>query len=142
MQLEELVERLKKIETIVESKGLEPDVKGYVNWFGDDLDIAVRASEPFDANGYWSSERSFKGSSSEAEDLLRQAHNWTYTLPGEEDRAVEVMIKKLTEVMSKLPTGNTDITRAAWEGIREMLRSKVKRLAENSLPSPDRIREV
>jgi len=141
MDITELYDECRQIEQIIEQRGLIAHCRAGIHAFGDELCIDVSAREEIHENGYWSSERSFAGRKDEAERLVREAGEWASQIPGEEDRAVEMMIKKLNELASKLPKGHGEIAQTAWSEIHRMLMAKADTLALNGLPSPARIKQ-
>lgn len=142
MELRQFYTELQEIESIVRRKGLNAAARGHVNWFGDEVSVEITAAEPFDDKGHWSRTREFVGTPQEMTTVLRDAYDWSHALPEAEDRAIELMIQKLNKLAGELPKGSTDIARAAWAEVHAMLIGKAKRLAENGLPSPNRISEL
>lgn len=142
MELIEFYGELKKLEDEIQTRGLVPTVDGRVNWCGERLAIQVRAAEPFDANGNWSSEREFDGSPEEVEAVIQEARGWIAALPSEEDRIIELMIQKLNMLAGQFPKGGSDIAQTVWKEIHSMLMAKAEALAKNGLPSPARIQQL
>jgi len=142
MDTNELYSGLKRIEASIESRGLRANVRAHFNWCGDPISIGVEAKESADANGAWSSERRFRGTTNEVHRLLDDASSWVSKLPGAEDRALELMIRKLNELAGQLPKGSGELAQAAWREIHNMLTAKAEQLAKNGLPSPDRISKL
>lgn len=142
MNTQEFHERLKKIENMIESKGVSGEACCRINWFGDELRVSVVAQEEYDTNGYWRREKSFCGEAHEAERLLSEAEAWAYVVPTEEDRAIELMIQKLNEIADKLPKGGSDIAVKAWGEVHAMLMARARSLAKNGLPSPVTISNI
>lgn len=139
MDIEQFHESLAALTALIKQRGLNGDAHAYVNWLGDELRVVVEARENADANGRWSAERNFNGTPSEATDLIAQARAWIAALPSEEDRAIELIVRKLNEMAALLPKGHTDVTAAAWAEIYQILKSKADRIAKNGLPSPARV---
>ena len=133
--LREMLDEIKKISSIVENKGLNGECEARFNYFGDEIHISVEANEPWQMNdGYWSTCKSFGGKLEELDSLLRDALVFAYNVPNEEDRAIELMIRKLNEMADSLPKGSCDIAMNAWEGIFIMLKDRACHLANNALP--------
>lgn len=142
MNIQDFHERLKKIETMIESKGVSGEAYLFINWLGDEIRLTVVASEPWDENGHWKREKHFDGKNHEAERLLSEAEAWAYVVPGEEDRTIELMIQKLNEIADKLPKGSSAIAMRAWEEVHNMLMARAGSLAKNGLPSPVTISNI
>ena len=142
MELDRFYSELMRVEALITERGLDATVSADVHWVGTPLSIRVRASESFDAEGYWSNERRFEGEPDDAPRLIREAQTWVMSLPPAEDRAIEVMIRKLNEIVGKLPKGNTEVAQGAWSEIRKMILAKADQLAKNGLTSPARISEI
>ena len=126
----------------IRARGLQGDAHAYVNWLGSEMEIEVTAHEPYDAKGSWKSGKSFTGNPANAETMIANAHAWVNDLPGEEDRACELIIRKLTEFTDNLPSGHSDVAQAAFAEIHKMLVAKAERLSKNGLPSPNRITKL
>lgn len=142
MNVEQLHDELSAITKAIHARGLDGHAHAHINWFGDEFLIEVGANEPFDANGHWTAAQSFSGKPSEATDLISRAHAWAGAIPSEEDRACELIIRKLTEFADKLPEGNSEIAQAAFVEIHKMLIAKAERLSKNGLPSPNRVNKL
>lgn len=140
MNLEQLHNELIKLETAIKSKGLTGEAHAHVNWFGSTYEIQVYAHEAYDKNGYWKTEKSFEGE--DINDCFDRASAFVYALPLEEDRATEMLVRKLTELASELPKGGNEIMAEAWKDVHAMLIAKAERIAKNGLPSPTRIQEI
>lgn len=126
----------------IRARSLQGDACAHINWVGDELEIAVSAQEPFDAKGHWKLGRSFTGEPTDAAAMIADANAWVNALPDEEDRACELIIRKLTEFADNLPNGNSDVSQAAFVEIHKMLIAKAERLSKNGLPSPNRITKL
>ena len=140
--IEDFHDEIIKIQAIIESKNLDGEVNGYVNWIGDELDISLSAREEYDSNGYWKREVRFSGLKTEASELLDKAQVWAYNLPHTDDRAIEFMIQQLNKLVEKLPRGHSEASVAAWEEIAKMLLARAESIAKNGLPSPASISSV
>ena len=104
MKITELYSELKKIEAIIDARGLRAECVVRINWCGEELSFSVRANEPHEEIGFWSNQREFTGHHDEAERILKEAHAWVAQLPDEEDRAIELMIRKITKLVGKAST--------------------------------------
>lgn len=142
MDLKEFHGELKKVEARIIDSGLIPEVVAHFNWVGEEIAIIVGACERFEKNGRWTSSREFAGSPDNVEKLLDDVNAWVSALPSAEDRAIEFMIRKLHEISEQLPEGGSDVAKAAWKEIHNMLMAKAEHLAKNGLPSPARITEI
>ncbi len=136
LTVEEFHDEIIKIQDIIKSKNLKASITGHINYIGDEIDLRMSASEDYDINGYWTREVSFVGRKTEAEDLLRKARTWAYTLPNEEDRGIEFMIQQLNKPAETLPKGQSEVVRRAWSDIGKMLLDCAEHLGKSELPSP------
>lgn len=142
MQPNEIYDELNAIESIIRTKDVMATAYASFNAGGDAVSVHVVATEPYDANGYWHRSKTLSGEVGEIADLLTKARDWAYALPNPEDRAIELMIQKLTEMSDKLPKGGTDIASEAWREVHKMLRAKAESISKNGLPSPNSISEI
>lgn len=142
MDLREFHRELKEIEQDIEARGLNATVEARINYCGDQIAITVGANEPYDANGYWSSSRDFDATPGAADMALEEARSWVMGLPSAEDRAIEMMLKKLNLLAEQLPKGGNEIAQVVWAEIHKMLMAKADQLAKNGLPSPARIQQI
>ncbi len=136
MDAQDIHDKVKDIEEIIESKNLRGSVSAYIHWCGDEFDVRLSASEGYDSNGYWSRETNLSGTCAEAELLLAKATTWAYNIPNEEDRAIEFMIQQLNKLVEKLPKGSTQAAVEAWDEVRKMILARAESLAQSGLPSP------
>lgn len=142
MDIKRLHDELLALTGMIRSRGLQGVAEGHINWFGDELQINVEAKERYDENGFWSSEKSFVGAPDDAPALLASARAWAASIPDEEQRAAELMIRKLNELADKLPKGGSDISSAAFEELGKLLLAKAGRISQNGLESPERISQL
>lgn len=142
LTVEQFHDEIIEIQNIIKSKDLNANANGYVNFVGDELYLHTSASEDYDSNGYWKREISFAGQKTEAEDLLRKASAWAYTLPNEEDRGIEFMIQQLNKIVETLPKGQTEVVQKAWSDIAKMLLGCAEHLGKSGLPSPTSVSAV
>lgn len=127
----------KSIEQIIKSKNLNADCYFAVNFVGTPFHLNVSASEPYDANGYWRREKTFRSeNATDIPDLFTKAREWAYGVPNEDDRAIELAIQRLNELADALPKGHTSSAASAWQQIHTLLKDKAAGLAHNGLPNP------
>lgn len=136
LTVEEFHDEIMKIQDIIESKGLNATVTGYLNFIGDELDLRMSASEDYDSNGYWRRDTFFAGRKTEVKDLLQKGSTWAYTLPNEEARGVEFMIQQLNKLVETLPKGQSEVVQKAWADVAKMLLDCAEHLGKSGLPSP------
>ena len=142
MDIKELHAAMDEITQSLRVRGLKGNAHCFVNWLGEEVRVGIDAREGPDIEKDWHASKNFVGSPDDIDSLVEQARAWAAQLPDADDRAAELMARKLNEMAGKLPDGNTDIARAAWAEIHRMLISKAERIARNGLPSPSRISEL
>ena len=143
MSLTDFYEELKVLEDSIKLHGLNPEVYAHINWVGDAISIKCKASEPYKVDdGYWHGEKNLYGTIEEVPVLLSQARQWCNKLPSEEDRAIEIMVRKLTQIADSLPEGSSDVARAMWMEIKHMILGKAERISKNGLPPPNRVTQL
>lgn len=138
MQMTTFYDEIEAIEKILDEKGLEGgDTTCYArfNYYGDEIIITVSASEPWHADdGYWHTEKDFGGKVEDVLFLLKDATEFAYSIPNEEDRVIELMVRRLNQMADSLPKGQSDIAVNAWKNVFNMMKDRAVSISNNALP--------